>query len=567
MSNDRLSWPSTAPSFTDQLIQRLDALAEGDQLLLVFADRDSVDIQHASRSYSIRLDTNYDLSFATDISDMVDAIDWHLGMYEPEEVMAPPLQARLTLSDPDGVFSRDRAQATNNPLGGELIGMLVQVTATVLGQEFVLVTGWINDIRPSEHVYGYITQIEFTDKMTELQAYEYTPQIRQQVSVSDEIRNVFHEISVTYPYERSFWIIGASLLGTETILNSPDLDVSESARFLRWTGVGVDRGDGISAYGYIQDLVSAELGGRFFVNREGKFAFHDRHRDLIADVAATIDTSQVDTYDYGQSAVFNQVTVRYYPRDIGAPGSVLARIVAEGEAPITVDPGEVYEVTGTFRDPDNPDAAVGGMDILPVEADRDYRTSRNREYRLEDISNEVAVRVRHSGVDTKFEVENFTDEPQYIHRLQVRGTPILAYSSEMALRSDPESIKQYGLKEFPYADLRFVDREDVAELFATTALYRTAAQRSDYRELDFDIGDELGSRDQLATVLLSLEIGAVIRFQNAVTNHDALYAIVGEEHRIQGVVHYIRWILRRVHTQVVWILEEAELGVDTIPSF
>lgn len=562
MANDRLSWPSSAASFTDELQARLDALAEGDQLLLVFADSGSVDIQHADREYIVALDTGYDLTFATDISAMIDAAQWHLGMYDPGEIMAPPLQCTLTLSDPSGRFSRDRAQATNDPLGGDLIGVMLRIQVILRGELITLMTGWVSQIKPAERVYGYVTEIEVTDKMAELQNHDYAPEVRQRVRLSDEIQTVFDKISVSYPYERDFWILGASRLGVDTKVHEADVVIEQSRRILNWAGDASDRGDGVSAHGYIQDLVAAELGGRFFTNRDGRFVFHARYRHLAGMVSRTFDDSEIDEFLYEQSVVYNTVTVRYYPRDIGSPRSVIYTLE---NVPLSVAPQSTHEFTAKFYDTVAEDSVIAAIDIVPTEliVDFDAGPTAERPPNVRGGRGGVAVRVRASANEAEVQFLNSSNVAQYVRHFQIRGTPLRNYQAEEVQRADAQSIFDYGVREFPFADFRMIDSADYAEAFAKHALYRTARQRSDYPEIGFDIGDESGARDAFAADVLRLTIGDTIRLHNRLTGHNEIYAIIGEEHQLSGVQHHVRWVLRRDFSQQVWRLGVHQLGVDT----
>ena len=181
---------------------------------------------------------------------------------------------------------------------------------------------------PDERRNATLTTISFSDKITELSEHEYAPKFSRNISLSDEIQNIFDSAAIQYPYTRSWWILGHSRLGENTrIFKTTGVDVEESRSILRWTGHAGDEGEGIRALSYLADLLFVELGARLYTNREGRFIFKNRQSDLLAPVQDVFTSSEFNDYTYNQQEIVNSVTVNYYPREILAPRSVIYRAV------------------------------------------------------------------------------------------------------------------------------------------------------------------------------------------------------------------------------------------------
>ena len=559
MSQDKLVWRGSATSFTQELQDRFEALAQGESLLLVFADSGSVGVQHPGRTYEILLDTDYDTGFVTDISHLVDDVQWHIGMYDQWGKVAPPAQCRLVLHDPGGAFSRDRSPGTT--LGGDLVGMMVEIAVVVQRVRHVVMRGWITNIAPHDRQYGRVTEITLADKMEELYLYDYRTELRRHVTVSEEIDKVFATIGVVYPYTRNAWIVGASTLGADAALLLPDTEIETSQRVLPWVGDTSDRGGGVSAYGYIQDLVAAEIDGRLFSNRLGKFEFHDVNHDARESVKVTITDADIDDFGINQSRVFNQALVTYYPRAVGVPNSVL---YANDSTPVRIRASDEYSSVVRYFDPDNENARVGGLDIRPLAVGVDYRATRAEEDDSEDVSRRMQVSMDAGATEAEITITNPLPYTVYLQVLQVRGTPVVNYRPEDVIQRDPVSIYQYGVKEAPAVDLRLADSEDSAQAFIDHVLFRNAHQFTFYEWVQMDIGGDTDLRDSLAGRILPCSIGDAIRVQNNVSGHDQEYIIVGEEHHVQGRRHTVTWFLRIPLTREVWVLGEDALGAGAV---
>lgn len=515
-------------------------------------------------TYDLQLDLDRDASFANadgHIGDRLLSASWVLGMPDSFSQVSQPLLVTLAIHDPELDFSQDKA---GSPFGAYLRDMLVRVRATVDGHDTrTLFTGWITDVRSSDSQYGVVTTITVEDKMLQLQDAEYLPMFSTGTRVDTEIRNIFDTGVLTYPYQRSYWLLGASRLGVDTRLFEDNFTVFETALTeLAYAGDAADRGSGVSALGYIMDLMQAEKGGRFFVNREGKFEFHNRFHDVNLDTGEMLGADEFIDFLLVQGEAFNDVTVNYTPRSSGAAGSVM---FAAQNLPMVIYPGTKRTIVGRYYDPDVPNATVGGMDMIEPVPVTDYAAQAT--VGGQNITSSLRWQFELGGTAVNILIHNPTDESISVTKLQVRGTPVITYQQEQARNIDVESIYNYGRIPLPPINARFINTEVIADGYAKQLArrYNTPDQR--YEWIECRISSQDGELDNLAERLLSVSGGDALYVTNTVTGHGKNYAVVGEQHTLFGLNHQVRLILRPTNRAKVWILGQHALGTDTILAF
>ena len=506
-----------------------------------------------------------------------------------------------------------------------LVGMMVRVVwRKTASTDVILAQGWIDDVIPPDRKNALpLTILRARDKMDELSHFEYSPKLEKEVLVSDEINNVFRNHPVQYPYTRSFWVLGKSALGSTTKLFSQDAATIEaSEQFIEWTGDVNDHRDsqGVSALGYIQDVLYVESGGRFFVDRLGKFHFHNRYRDNRQSSVATFTDAEMDDFRFGYSDVANRVTITYFPREYGEPGTEIYR---EGNVPIRLDHGRDVRIRCPYKVEYATEARVAGVDVQEVlkpyenfvvsktndpigpsapisleklrklmretksfekfqELVRDAHPPETAEEVLEiladqrphDLTAQVEVIItpfaNHADVIFRYapQITREADgrrRPAWLHKLTIKGTPLVNYDAVQHTEQDPDSVWQYGAKERSPVSLRLVSEEETATSYAKSLLYRTGIQFNRYEHVNFQIGGLDATQDALRAKVLDREIGDVVTLNNETSGHNEDYVIVGESHTIIGAgTHITNWTVRRKNTRPVWILGESKLGHSTV---
>jgi hypothetical protein len=512
--------------------------------------------------YELEFDIDYDGQFANPdghIGDRLLSASWSLGMSDGNQLISSPMQASATIYDPNLDFSQDRE---DTPFGIGIRGMLVRLRATVNGNSYTLVTGWIKNVVSHEHASRFTTSITFEDKILELQDAEYLPMLSTNTRIDTELQNLFDTGIVAYPYDRSYWVMGASQLDIDTVLYDEQIvELDESFTTLDWVGDAADRGTGVSGMGYVTDLVSAEVGGRFFTNRAGKFVFHNRYRDFDTLVSDTFSAEDYDNADAIQTEVFNVVTVNYMPRQVGTPGQVL---FSSQNVPFSIPPYETRVIKGRYNDPDNPNASVGGMDIIDPVPVTDYLANLAEDGLSSDVTGSLHVAAEKGATSAQISITNGYRRTAYIQKLQIRGTPLITHQQEQVEFKDAESIQLYGEVPLQPYELRFVSNITLAEGYAQEILNRFKVPRTRYSWIEFILGSRDGVRDDLANRVLSCRVGDKINVSNSVTGHTRDYVIVGEQHQVNGIRHSVRYILRPSNRTAIWVLNTSRLNNDTI---
>lgn len=511
------------------------------------------------RSYIFEIDLDKDGAFSNPdgiVSASLLSITWGLGMPNSLNQIARPMSATLVFSDPDLLFSRDKGTA---PFGRILRGLMGRLQVVVNDNTYTLMTGWIMSVSTHDRANGTISTLVIEDKMLFLQDAEYVPTVSTDIRIDEEIQNIFDSGIIGYPYESTYWILGGSTLGVDTRLfqDMGFVDAEESKTTLDFAGDAADRGNGVSALGYIMDLVQAEMGGRFFVDRYGQFTFHNRHHDVRAETVDTFTNGDYTDSQAAEDALYNDIVVNYYPRDVGTVGTVLFQ---SDNVPITISGGTTRTITGRYRDVDNEDATVGGKDVITPVANTDISANSASDGSGDDVLAQLNVSYELGGTSTKFVIDNPTGSTIYITKLQVRGTPLISHQQQEAKKNSASSVYQYGYSPMMPIDARFISDADLADGFANQMLARFESPLIIYDSIAF----ELGQSDELDERILKRCIGDRIQVTNSVSGHDLDYVIVGEGHSISGRRHSVRWQLRPASRVKAWILGESVLGVDTL---
>lgn len=454
-------------------------------------------------------------------------------------------------------------------------GTLVKVSAARNGVDFTqLYVGKIASISVNPAVYGEKTvTVACQDGMYDLLEAEYIPEFQTNVTVDDVLSDIFESGVVAYPYHRSFWLLGvdgASELGSTTYIfgSSGFLDFETGNTTLPYTGDVNDRGAGVSAQGYIRDLVAAEAGGRFFFNtRTGKFTFHNRQYNQLLNVTpyTGVDDDNIDIVDHRQNDdVFNSITVNYQPRSIGAEGTVLWEAT---NLPMEFPPGKERTMVARYRDPAQEGARVGGMDMIPPQKNIDYIANAEDDGTGANVTDSVVITVEFGGQSSKVTVINPTTTTLYITTLQLRGTPIYTFDRQFVNSIDGDSIFLNDRHE-KTLNVPLIATEEFAQNYADYMVSQFRLARPYFATITFN-ANKTPARMLCAIDLVT--VGTGISIISAVNEDD--YIIVGEQHTVTpggDHTHDVTWILKRGDRELYWLLGTdgfSELGTTTKLAF
>lgn len=509
-------------------------------------------------SYSVELDLNRNGAFdhaQREISARVDGMNWSLGMSEAYEAFASPSRLQLTLDNADGALNPDDDDAT---FYGLLVrGVLVRVRATYNSETRQL---WIGKVAKIGAVPGEWSndggewkkaRIVAEDPLPRLYASDYTPKLRQNLRADEALQAVFDEATMPYPYDSSFFMIEYSAIGEARIFINEFTAFEEARTTLQWVGDTSEKGRGTRARNYMETLIDAEAGGRFFWDgRAGKFAFHSRYHDVLSALVETFDAGDIDGVQaaFGED-IANVVTVTYEPRTLGTPGSILW---TQSE-PTTLRALEEKTITARFTDSSEKNARVAAVDIItPLLVGTDYVATY-----ADGSSADVGVTIEVSAPSAKITLVNPRSLEVTFSLLQVRGTPLTTYKREEVTEMDVQSIGAYDRAPRAIA-LPAVDNAEFARDVARATLARFKQPLARWRSASF----ELRKSHKMTAAGLKRTVGERVRLQEPWSEHDAEYVIVGEQHQVDVMSkkHLVTWVVKPTGRERWFTIENAERG-------
>ena len=502
--------------------------------------------------YRVQIDIDKDETFpsAGDISDRVFTINWELGFTDSETPVAAPLSLQIEVVDTDRAFSLDGGIA---PFNDDLLGCLVRVQAELAGVWTTLIQGWLIRVKTSERRFADFAELEVSCNLRNLQTREYIPRILTDIHIDDAIRDVFSaDVLITYPYASAYFSLDSGrplsdnlrLYGADSVI-----DIDDSDRVLPFVGDNSNDGLGVAALGYLWDLVIAELPGFLYSKRDAKLQFNNRYH-YNENPSITVMADEYSSIASGYGALVNRVTVNWYPRRLGSPGTVLYR----HDGDLELDAGDSQTIRTAFLGLDGTERIGAAVDILPLESGLDYIISEGAD---------VAVNADVSANDATFEVKNNGTTDAILTRLQVRGTPLYSLDADQHKAFSIKSINENGEYEAEALDYRLIADQPSAEYAGTNYLnYREFASLK-YDSIIFDL-DGLERKDSArADAILGIAVGDIVRVQNSVTGHDKNYMILGENHSITGMNHRLEWYTIQANTLAFWILGTSALDENT----
>lgn len=523
-------------------------------------------------TYSVHIDTARTGLFAAPIDDVtsyVTSARFMHGMQNAYEEVSPPAMGGFELINHDGRFDVENPSALY--YDKLLRGTLVRVRATHNGVTTQLYVGRIRQVMPTLGE-GRAKRVSLICEcpMNALLQAEYKPALQESVTADVAIAPIFDTAVITYPYAGTFWLLGIaghSELGTTTTLYDHDVtDFDTGVTIFEFVGDNLGGEGGLAAQTFIRDYVAAEMGGRFFFDaRDGKFKFHNRHRDILnMTVAAVMARQEAERVEpvYADD-VFNKVTIHYRPRDIGAVGSVLW---SQANVPFALAEGVTRKFTGRYRDPDNPSARVGGMDFIEPLPGLDLIVNVREDASGSDQTHRVNMSVIFGASSADISVTNSWDRTLYVQTLQVRGTPLTIYDKQYVTAVNGESIGMNGLIE-ETRQLNALADAELAQSYANMLVERFGTPVTRVGRLTFDANKS----PDFAAKALFRSIGDQIQL---IDNPTRNYTLIGEEHEIMGganpdvpATHLATWVLQpRNDRYNYWLLGVqgfSELGTTT----
>lgn len=525
-------------------------------------------------NYRIQADWGRDLGFdhaQSDLTDDVIAVQYTYGLTQPFEEVAPPSQMVVTLNNGDGkYFVEDAGSPLYNVFRK---GVLVRLQRLVSGNWRTVYVGTLEVLQVTPTVNPpKIAQITVGDPMRALEDAEYLPPLQIGVSTGEALTTLFESGVVVHPYPHLYWMVGipgSSEVGTTTrVFEVEILDADNGHTLLAQVGDNADEGFGVSAAGFLRDVVASELGGRFFFNPKahanafGTFEFWDRYH--LSGLATAIDISAIaqeeapPVYRVGDD-IINHVEINYEPRVIGGAGSVLYTQTSAA----SLAPGQGRTFVAHYRDLDVQSARVGGMDMIDPIPTIDYTANSAQDGSGTDLTASLGVAIRFDGGSAEVTLFNNATIPLYVTHFQLRGTPITSFQRETATASDGQSIADYGLHK-RVLNINFLGYNEQAQIYAQALLgrFKTPIGRVERVTL------------RNATLLdqPSLMGLGVVCDLPGVSSGETRYVIMGVEHLLDATTgdDLLTLVLEPLQRLTYWVLGiagQSEVGVTTKVGF
>lgn len=234
----------------------------------------------------------------------------------------------------------------------------------------------------------------------------------------------------------------------------------DTARFNvdRFAGPGADYNvldDGQTIYPYcqfedvslgdaIRQVIEAEHGD-FWMRKDGYAIFEDRHH-RIKDRSSCMTFSDAQiaelTSHYIYSDLFNNIDVVSHPRHVGTPSSVIWEGI--GETARKINAGESVEYWVSYSDPVSEQPCEAIDLVTPLVATTDYTANQKQDGTGVNMTASVGVTAEQDENEHyKITVTNNASSDIYLTKLQMRGTPLVAFDAVTLNARDNESIAKH----------------------------------------------------------------------------------------------------------------------------
>ena len=282
----------------------------------------------------------------------------------------------------------------------------------------------------------------------------------------------------------------------------------------------------------ISEITRCE-GGATFIKRDGTFVFQARQRrQLPTAIVATFanDWQEMDARQ-GLDHVINIQRATVYPRESGNDViTVLTGRVSAGATKRRQEmvPGVVAKLEGSYSDPEERSASVGGMDMQLMIGNIDYTMTSNQDGTGEDLTAYVQILSGNppkSGSTYSIEAVNTHPFlPGWLH-WQIRGRILRRFDPVTTLADDIDSINEHLPREGAALSMRYLSSVEAGRARAQflVSMFKSPKTRAHSATALVNINDST-----LSNYLL-LDIG------NSITITETMSAITAGLYWVQGL--------------------------------
>jgi hypothetical protein len=475
-------------------------------------------------------------------------IEWHTGMTDTYQAVAPPAEAVITLRNRDGAYSPEQTAIQpgqrleirsddGSTVRKHFVGLVhfIDVDAGTQGQQQARV-----------HARGLMQQL--TEQSVRMQP-------RVTATAGTVLEDIFQQARFRYRGLNGFCVIDRethNLIDSTLIFGDDTPPRSFQAGKTEFTYAGDIWRDDVPISTAIRHLTEAD-GGRFFVDRDGVYTFFDRHHLTQSTVRGTFsDNMNSLSYTYG-SEILNRVDVEILPRNIGLPNTILWQL----EEPVHIMRDSSLQIVASYVN--STGFPVGAVDVLRMEPYVHYRMTWVEDPTSPDATGRADVRFLEVGATaTVIEILNRSSLGFWIQEMELRGTPISVDRPYNITRRDDLSITEYGVRRQFVSVPVLSDTVEAAALADTMLLHQRGA-RGRVRTL------ELSTHTQPVAVL-DYSLFDLIQVDDSQTGHSALYHIIGQTHTIDrgGSRHRVRWLLEPSPVGQFVIINRSSINQDDL---
>jgi hypothetical protein len=504
-------------------------------------------------TYEIAADLNDDGDYADQgetLTPFVLKLAWRIGFTQPYTSVAPHAEARITLDNRLGIFSPERFPTQ------QYIGKTLRIRAGDTSNMRTLFTGMIRQLEPHAGAYGeQIAVMTVSTLDADLPVLRAALPALVNARADTLIAELFKMLPQRRPALHTLWLLGVATyteLGSTTALagDSVTLALETGISTFAYAAFDLDQ----PADDAVRRIVEAER-GRFFADRLGRLAFHNRHHVLFGGTpAASLDDNMAGLrYDYAGGV--NQVRVMAIPRSVGAAGTALWTL----NSPQRLPPG-VHRLVAPFRDSAGKSIGAVAVSSLAFSANTQPNGS----------GSPVAVTgtiMRIGASSAELEFRNDTAQVAYIQAgAALYGTPLYGGDPLIVEKLDQVSMSLYGVLPLGLT-LPLVNTVEDADQIARFELRRRPNPLGDALSLTLDV------RDQPPPVLFTPPLDCTLFDRIAIhetqTGHSADYWIIGEANEVDmgGARHFVTWTLERADPTRYWLIGSGVLDTGTALAY
>lgn len=481
-----------------------------------------------TRRYIIAMDKNRDGDFADvseDIAGETLELRWRLGMRQPYDSIADYSQAQIRVRNPRGDFSPERHRLD--------IGARLRIQSRDGKITRTHFTGFIRYIEPEAGDWGQkqaLIHLQDVQPWLDDSPVRPAPQINTRAdAVIDSLLNQATLRPEALAGYCIIDVVGYNLIDEVKIFPPQTLARRLAIGKTRLAYVGDWWSESTSVRQAIRELAESER-GRFYIDREGRAVFLNRHHTLVHKTVAASFDNDMDGLDYRYGAGgLNRVSLLMTPREVGVSGTLLWRL---GQAQKI---GQGAQIMLRLNLVDERNKPLGLLELERLEAS----FHRKPDGSGGAIRGPAAVDIVEIGwTSVQALVRNNGAQDVYLTGMRVIGRPLYRRDPLEIVVSDAENITFYGLKQMSL-DLPALSDIETAQAFAVYEVARRKPPVGAVRTLTLNAADH-------PNAALDLSLFERIRITESQTGQRAAeYFIIAEEHHVSlgGARHEVTWML------------------------